>query len=59
VEIPLLEVVNHADFHGVTEVRIREVAYCTGNMSKHVESSVNMVRREFGISYLDVAIFER
>jgi len=31
------------------EVRLREVAYDAGYMSKHVESSVNMSRQEFGI----------
>jgi hypothetical protein len=40
------------------EVGLREVAHDTGNMSKHVESSVNMARREFGIRRLDVGIAE-
>jgi len=42
VENPLLEVVKHADLHCMEEVGLGEVAYNTGNMSKHVESSVNM-----------------
>jgi len=42
VENPLLEVVKNADLHCMGEVGLREVAHDTGNMSKHVESSVNM-----------------
>jgi hypothetical protein len=41
------------------EVGLRDVAHNTWNMSKHVESSVNMARREFGIAYLGVGITER
>jgi hypothetical protein len=41
------------------EVGLREVANDTGNMAKHVESSVNMARREFGIGCLGVGIAER
>jgi hypothetical protein len=41
------------------EVRLREVAHDTGNMSKNVESSVNMARQEFGIGCLGVDIAER
>jgi hypothetical protein len=41
------------------EVGFREVAHDTGNMSKHVESSVDMARREFGIGCLGVGIAER
>jgi len=41
------------------EVGLREVAHDTGNMSKHVESSVDTARREFGIGCLGVAIAER
>jgi len=59
VENPLLEVVKHAHLHCMEEVRHREVAHDTGNMSKHVESSVDMARREFGIGYLGVGITER
>jgi hypothetical protein len=40
------------------EVGLREVAHNTGNMSKHVESSVNMARREFGIGCLGIGIAE-
>ena len=59
VENPLLEVVKHADLHCMEEVGLREVAHDTGNMSKHVESSVNMALREFGIGCLGVGIAER
>ena len=58
VENPLLEVINHADLHCIEEVGLREVAHDTGNMSKHVECSVNMARREFGIGCLGVGIVE-
>jgi len=44
VENPLLEVVKHADLHCMEEIGLREVAHNTGNVSKHVESSVNMAR---------------
>jgi hypothetical protein len=40
------------------EVGLREVAHDTGNMSKHVESSVNMIRQELGIGCLGVGIAE-
>jgi hypothetical protein len=43
MENPLLEVVKHADLHCMEEVGLREIPHNTGNMSKHVESSVNMV----------------
>jgi len=59
VENPLLEVIKHADLHCMEEVGLREVAHDTGNMLKHVESLVNMARREFGIGCLGVAIAER
>jgi hypothetical protein len=58
-ENPLLEVVKHADLHCKDEVGIREVTHNAVNMSKHVESSVNMPRREFGIGSLGVGIAER
>jgi len=41
------------------EVGLREVAHDTGNMPKHVESSVDMARREFGIGCVVVGIAER
>jgi hypothetical protein len=41
------------------EVGLREVAHNTGNMAKHVESGVNMARREFSIGSLGVGIAER
>jgi hypothetical protein len=52
VENPLLEVIKHADLHcmeevGLQEVGLQEVAHDTGNMSKHVESSVNMMLRGY------------
>jgi len=58
VENPLLEVVKHADLHCMEEVGLREVAHNPANMSKHVESSVNMARREFGIGCLGDDIVE-
>jgi len=58
VENPLLEVVKHADLHCMEEVGLWEVAHNTGNMSKHVESSVDMARQEFGIGCLGVGIAE-
>ena len=59
VENPLLEAVKHADLHCMEEVGLREVSHNTGNMSKHVESSVNMARQEFGIGCLGVGIADR
>jgi hypothetical protein len=41
------------------EVGPREVAHNTGNVLKHVESSVNMARREFGSRCLGIGIAER
>jgi hypothetical protein len=35
-----------------------EVVYNTGNVSKDVESSVSMARREFGIGCLGIGIAE-
>jgi len=58
VENALLEVVMHADLHCMKEVGLREVAHNTGNVSKHVESSVNMARQEFRIGCLRVLIAE-
>jgi len=59
VENPLQEVMKHADMHCMEEVGLREVAHNTGNMLKRVEFSVNMARRELGISCLGVGIAER
>ena len=59
VENPLLEVIKHADLHCMEEVGLREVAHDTGNMSKHIESSVNMARREFSISCPGVGMAAR
>jgi hypothetical protein len=58
VENPLLEMVKHADLHCMEEVGLREVTHNTWNMSKHVESSVNMVRQEFVIGWLGFGIIE-
>jgi hypothetical protein len=38
------------------EVRFREVAHDTGNMSKHVESSLDMARRDFGIAQRSIQV---
>ena len=59
VENPLLEVVKHADLHCMEEVILREVAHETLFLSKHIESSVDMARREFSIGFLGVGIAER
>jgi hypothetical protein len=40
------------------EVGLREIAHDTGNMLKHVESMVDMARREFGIGCLGFGIAE-
>jgi hypothetical protein len=42
VENPLLEVVKHADLHCMEVIGLWEVAHNTGNMSKHIESWVDM-----------------
>jgi hypothetical protein len=59
VENPLLEVIKHADLNCMEEVGLWDVAHDTGNMSKQIESSVNMVQQEFGIGCLGVGIAER
>ena len=41
------------------EVGLREVTHDTGNMSKHVESLVDMAGQEFSIGCLRVGIAER
>jgi len=58
VENPLLEVVKHVDLNCMEEVGLMEIAHNRGNVSKHVESSVNMARREFRIGCLGVGITE-
>jgi len=58
VENPLLEVVNHADLHYMEKVWLREDPHDTGNMLKHVESSLNMALWEFSIGFLGFAIAE-
>ena len=59
MENPPLEVVQHADVQCMQEVGLREVAHDAGNMSKHIEYSVNMASQEFGIGCLGVGIAER
>jgi len=59
VENPLLEVVKHADQHCIEEVRLREITHNTGNMSKQIESSVDISQPEFGMRCLGVGIAER
>ena len=59
VENPLLEVIKHGNLHCMEEVGLWAVAHDTGNMSKHVESSVNMARQEIGVGCLAVGISER
>ena len=54
MEIPLLEVVKHADLHFMEEVGLWQVAHNTGKMLVRVESSDNMAQQEFGNSYLGV-----
>jgi len=44
VENPLLEVAKHANLHCMEEVGLREVAHNTGNVSNHIEFSVNVAR---------------
>jgi hypothetical protein len=58
VEYPLLEVVKHSDLDCMEEFGLRQVAYDTGNMSRPIEFSVNMERREFAIIYLGLGIPE-
>jgi len=59
VENPLLELVQHADLHCIEEVGLREVPHNTGNVSKQVESSLNMARPQFSIGCLGVGIPQR
>jgi hypothetical protein len=58
VEKPLLPVVMHSDLHYMEEIGVREVADDTGNLSKNIEYSANMVQREFGIGSFGVGIAE-
>jgi hypothetical protein len=58
VENELLDVGNHADLHCMEQVGLWEVALNTAIMSKHIESSVNMAQREFGIGCLGGGIPE-
>jgi hypothetical protein len=56
---PFPEVVKHANLRCMEDVGLREIAYNTGNVSKHVEYSVNMGGREFGIGCRGVGWAER
>jgi hypothetical protein len=59
VENPVLDVSKHVNLHCMEEVGLRKVARNTGNMSKHIESSVRMARQDLGSSCLGVDIAER
>jgi len=59
IDNPPMEAVKHADLHGMEEVGLWEVSHNTGDMSKHLELSVNMALREFCIGSLGVGIAER
>jgi hypothetical protein len=59
VETPLLVVVKHADLHCMEEVGLGVIVHETWNMSRHAESSVDMVHGEFGIGSLRVGIGEQ
>jgi len=59
VENPLQEVVKHASLHCMEEVRFEEFAHDTRNMSKHIQLSVNMAGRVFGIGCLGIRIADR
>jgi hypothetical protein len=48
----------HPDRPWIEEAGLREVAHNRGNMSKPVESSVNMSRLEFNIGCLHIDIAE-
>jgi hypothetical protein len=58
MEYSCLEVVMHAKLQCTEEDGIWEIAHDTGNMLKYLESSVDMVGREFGIGCLGVGIAE-
>jgi hypothetical protein len=59
VEYSFLVVMKHPDLNCMEGVGLWEGTHDTGNMSKHIESSVNMARREFGIGCLGFVIAER
>ena len=59
VESPLREVVKHGNLHRMEEVGRSEVADNTTNVSKHVESLVNMLQREVSFGCLGVDMAER
>jgi len=53
---PREELFKHADLHWMEEVGLREVAHNTRQMSKQVESTVNIAQPQFGIGCLGVGI---
>ena len=59
LENPLLEVSKHDDLHCMEDDGFRDVAHDTGNVSKNLDSLVNMARRELSIACLGVGIAER
>jgi len=59
VENPHVEVIKHADRRCLEEVGLREVTHDPGNMSKHLEFSMDIARQEFGIGCLGIVIAER
>jgi len=59
LENPLMEVVKHTDLQCMEEVWRWEVPHNPGNMSKLVESWVNMAQQAFGISCFSGGIPER
>ena len=58
MENRLLEVIKLADLHVMMEVEPLQVVHNTGNMSKHVEFSVNIAQGELGANCLGVGIVE-
>jgi hypothetical protein len=54
-----MDVIRHANLHCMDDVGLWEVTQDTGNMLKHIESWVGMVRCKFGIGYHSVGIAER
>jgi hypothetical protein len=52
VKNPLREVMKVADLHCMEEVGLQEFGHDSGNVLNHVELSVKMARREFGIGSL-------
>jgi hypothetical protein len=59
VEYALQYVVNLTNLHCMEVVGLRQVAHNTGTMSKHVESSPNMVRQMIGMGCRRIGIADR